>query len=85
MEHFIGQTGPVKTTVTGVEMFKKMLDHGEVTVLKVDQSIFLPDVYSALTSPCAQAGDNVGLLLRGLKRGDVQRGQVSMSYSRLNL
>uniref|UniRef100_A0ACD6AAN8 Uncharacterized protein n=1 Tax=Avena sativa TaxID=4498 RepID=A0ACD6AAN8_AVESA len=45
------ETGPVKTTVTGVEMFKKMLDHGE-------------------------AGDNVGLLLRGLKRGDVQRGQV---------
>nr|XP_010909252.1 elongation factor Tu, mitochondrial [Elaeis guineensis] len=45
------QGGPVKTTVTGVEMFKKVLDHG-------------------------QAGDNVGLLLRGLKRGDVQRGQV---------
>ncbi|CAA7393153.1 unnamed protein product [Spirodela intermedia] len=45
------QGGPFKTTVTGVEMFKKILDHG-------------------------QAGDNVGLLLRGLKRGDVQRGQV---------
>ncbi|XP_078176448.1 GTP binding Elongation factor Tu family protein [Carex rostrata] len=45
------QGGPIKTTVTGVEMFKKMLDNG-------------------------QAGDNVGLLLRGLKRGDVQRGQV---------
>ncbi|CAL9116457.1 unnamed protein product [Musa acuminata var. zebrina] len=45
------QSGPLKTTVTGVEMFKKILDHG-------------------------QAGDNVGLLLRGLKRGDVQRGQV---------
>ncbi|KAH0462564.1 hypothetical protein IEQ34_010139 [Dendrobium chrysotoxum] len=45
------QGGPLKTTVTGVEMFKKILDHG-------------------------QAGDNVGLLLRGLKRGDVQRGQV---------
>ncbi|XP_074286832.1 elongation factor Tu, mitochondrial [Silene latifolia] len=43
--------GPLKTTVTGVEMFKKILDHGE-------------------------AGDNVGLLLRGLKREDVQRGQV---------
>ncbi|KAB2600769.1 elongation factor Tu [Pyrus ussuriensis x Pyrus communis] len=37
--------------VTGVEMFKKILDHG-------------------------QAGDNVGLLLRGLKREDIQRGQV---------
>lgn len=46
------QSGPLKTTVTGVEMFKKILDHGE-------------------------AGDNVGLLLRGLKRGDVQRGQVA--------
>ncbi|XP_072965894.1 elongation factor Tu, mitochondrial [Typha angustifolia] len=45
------QGGPIKTTVTGVEMFKKILDNG-------------------------QAGDNVGLLLRGLKRGDVQRGQV---------
>ncbi|KAH9730006.1 elongation factor Tu [Citrus sinensis] len=43
--------GPsLKTTVTGVEMFKKILDRGE-------------------------AGDNVGLLLRGLKREDVQRGQ----------
>ncbi|XP_058201525.1 elongation factor Tu, mitochondrial-like [Rhododendron vialii] len=43
--------GPLKTTVTGVEMFKKILDRG-------------------------QAGDNVGLLLRGLKRAEVQRGQV---------
>lgn len=42
---------PVKSTVTGVEMFKKQLDRG-------------------------QAGDNVGLLLRGLKREDIQRGQV---------
>ena len=39
------------TTITGVEMFRKLLDRGE-------------------------AGDNVGLLLRGLKRDDVQRGQV---------
>ena len=39
-----------KTTVTGVEMFRKLLDEG-------------------------QAGDNVGLLLRGTKREDVQRGQ----------
>ena len=38
-----------------------------------------------LTTPCVQAGDNVGLLLRGLKRGDVQRGQVRMPYSKLNL
>ncbi|XP_050236400.1 elongation factor Tu, mitochondrial [Mercurialis annua] len=45
------QGAPLKTTVTGVEMFKKILDNG-------------------------QAGDNVGLLLRGLKREDVQRGQV---------
>jgi elongation factor Tu len=39
------------TTVTGVEMFRKLLDEG-------------------------QAGDNVGLLLRGVKREDVERGQV---------
>ncbi|MBA0687907.1 hypothetical protein Goari_005726, partial [Gossypium aridum] len=45
------QGAPLKTTVTGVEMFKKILDQG-------------------------QAGDNVGLLLRGLKRDDVQRGMV---------
>ncbi|XVF21824.1 hypothetical protein REPUB_Repub12eG0123100 [Reevesia pubescens] len=45
------QGAPLKTTVTGVEMFKKLLDQG-------------------------QAGDNVGLLLRGLKREDVQRGMV---------
>ncbi|KAI7752374.1 hypothetical protein M8C21_032637 [Ambrosia artemisiifolia] len=43
--------GSKKTTVTGVEMFKKSLDHGE-------------------------AGDNVGLLLRGISRTDIQRGQV---------
>ncbi|KAJ6329234.1 hypothetical protein OIU77_010832 [Salix suchowensis] len=47
----LSKDGPKKTTVTGVEMFKKLLDQG-------------------------QAGDNVGLLLRGLKREDVQRGQV---------
>jgi elongation factor Tu len=40
-----------KTTVTGVEMFKKLLDEG-------------------------QAGDNVGCLLRGIERDDVERGQV---------
>jgi elongation factor Tu len=39
------------TTITGVEMFRKLLDEG-------------------------QAGDNVGLLLRGLKREDIERGQV---------
>jgi elongation factor Tu len=39
------------TTVTGVEMFRKILDEG-------------------------RAGDNVGLLLRGIKREDVERGQV---------
>ena len=40
-----------KTTVTGVEMFRKTLDEG-------------------------RAGDNVGLLLRGVKREDIERGQV---------
>jgi elongation factor Tu len=47
----IGLTETRKTTVTGVEMFKKLLDEG-------------------------QAGDNVGCLLRGIERDDVQRGQV---------
>jgi elongation factor Tu len=42
---------PVKTTVTGVEMFRKLLDKGV-------------------------AGDNVGCLLRGVKREDIERGQV---------
>lgn len=47
----IGLRPTQKTTVTGIEMFRKLLDEG-------------------------QAGDNVGLLLRGLKREDVERGQV---------
>lgn len=47
----IGLKDTVKTTVTGVEMFKKLLDEG-------------------------QAGDNIGALLRGLKREDIERGQV---------
>ncbi|MFN8615654.1 MAG: elongation factor Tu [Dehalococcoidia bacterium] len=47
----IGIAETRKTTVTGVEMFKKLLDEG-------------------------QAGDNVGCLLRGVERDDVQRGQV---------
>lgn len=47
----VGIRDTQKTTVTGVEMFKKLLDQG-------------------------QAGDNVGLLLRGIKREDVERGQV---------
>jgi len=47
----IGIRPTVKTTVTGVEMFRKLLDSGE-------------------------AGDNVGALLRGTKREDVERGQV---------
>ncbi len=47
----IGLKDTVKTTVTGVEMFRKLLDSGE-------------------------AGDNVGALLRGTKREDVERGQV---------
>jgi elongation factor Tu len=42
---------PMKTTVTGVEMFRKLLDEG-------------------------RAGDNVGCLLRGVKREDIERGQV---------
>jgi elongation factor Tu len=47
----VGIRATVKRVVTGVEMFKKLLDEG-------------------------QAGDNVGLLLRGTERTDVERGQV---------
>ncbi|MEX1099504.1 MAG: elongation factor Tu [Bacteriovoracaceae bacterium] len=46
----VGIRDATKTTITGVEMFRKLLDRGE-------------------------AGDNVGLLLRGTKRDDVERGQ----------
>ena len=47
----VGLKATTKTTCTGVEMFRKLLDQG-------------------------QAGDNVGVLLRGTKREDVERGQV---------
>jgi elongation factor Tu len=47
----IHATAPIKTTVTGIEMFRKLLDEG-------------------------RAGENVGLLLRGVKREEVERGQV---------
>jgi elongation factor Tu len=47
----VGIRDTVKTTCTGVEMFRKLLDQGE-------------------------AGDNVGILLRGTKREEVERGQV---------
>jgi elongation factor Tu len=47
----VGLRATTKTTVTGVEMFRKLLDQGE-------------------------AGDNIGALLRGTKREDVERGQV---------
>ncbi|MEQ1438471.1 elongation factor Tu [Fontimonas sp. SYSU GA230001] len=48
-----------KTTITGVEMFRKLLDQG-------------------------QAGDNVGLLLRGTKKEDVERGQVVCKPGSIN-
>ena len=47
----VGIKDTTKTTVTGVEMFRKLLDEG-------------------------RAGDNVGILLRGTKREDIERGQV---------
>ena len=47
----VGIKETTKTTVTGVEMFRKLLDQGE-------------------------AGDNVGILLRGTKRDEIERGQV---------
>jgi elongation factor Tu len=47
----VGLRDTTKTTVTGVEMFRKLLDQG-------------------------QAGDNIGALLRGIKRDEIERGQV---------
>jgi elongation factor Tu len=47
----VGIKDTTSTTVTGVEMFRKLLDQG-------------------------QAGDNIGALLRGVKRTDIERGQV---------
>ena len=47
----VGIKDTVKTTITDIEMFRKLLDQG-------------------------QAGDNVGLLLRGTKKEDIERGQV---------
>ncbi|KAB0663279.1 elongation factor Tu, partial [Oryzomonas japonica] len=47
----VGIKATAKTTVTGVEMFRKLLDEG-------------------------RAGDNIGALLRGVKREDIERGQV---------
>ena len=47
----VGMNSKLQTVITGVEMFRKMLDQ-------------------------AQAGDNVGLLLRGIQRNEIERGQV---------
>ena len=55
----IGIKDTVKTTCTGVEMFRKLLDEG-------------------------RAGENVGVLLRGTKREDVERGQVLAKPGSIN-
>ncbi len=55
----VGIKATTSTTVTGVEMFRKLLDQG-------------------------QAGDNVGVLLRGTKRDDVERGQVLAKPGSIN-
>jgi elongation factor Tu len=55
----VGVKDTVKTTVTGVEMFRKLLDEG-------------------------RAGDNVGILLRGTKREDIERGQVLAKPGSIN-
>jgi len=55
----VGIKDTTKTTVTGVEMFRKLLDQGE-------------------------AGDNVGVLLRGTKRDEVERGQVLAKPGSIN-
>jgi elongation factor Tu len=55
----VGLRATIKTTCTGVEMFRKLLDEG-------------------------QAGDNVGILLRGTKREEVERGQVLAKPGTIN-
>jgi elongation factor Tu len=55
----VGIRDTTTTTVTGVEMFRKLLDQG-------------------------QAGDNIGALLRGIKRDDVERGQVLSKPKSIN-
>ncbi|MEL7172976.1 MAG: elongation factor Tu [Pseudomonadota bacterium] len=55
----VGIKETAKTTVTGVEMFRKLLDQG-------------------------QAGDNVGVLVRGIKREEVERGQVLCKPGSIN-
>jgi elongation factor Tu len=55
----VGIKDTTKTTCTGVEMFRKLLDQGE-------------------------AGDNVGVLLRGTKREEVERGQVLAKPGSIN-
>jgi len=55
----VGIKDTVKSTCTGVEMFRKLLDEG-------------------------RAGDNVGILLRGVKREDVERGQVLAKPGSIN-
>jgi elongation factor Tu len=55
----VGLKPSKKTVVTGVEMFRKMLDQG-------------------------QAGDNVGLLIRGIEREDIERGQVIAKPGSIN-
>jgi elongation factor Tu len=52
-------SGTKKTTITGIEMFRKLLDEG-------------------------QAGDNAGLLLRGTKKDEVERGQVVAKPGTIN-
>lgn len=55
----VGIKDTTKTTVTGVEMFRKLLDEG-------------------------QAGDNIGALLRGVKREEIERGQVLAAPGTIN-
>ena len=55
----VGINDTTETTVTGIEMFRKILDYGE-------------------------AGENVGVLLRGVKRHDVERGQVLAKPKSIN-
>ena len=77
-----------KTVVTGIEMFRKLLDQAEAGVLHLNEEVEIAglkeetkktvvtgiEMFRKLLDE-AQAGDNIGALLRGVQRTDIQRGQ----------
>jgi elongation factor Tu len=102
----VGYTPTQKTVITGVEMFKKLLDEGragdnvglllrgtkkeevERGIVKVGEEVEIVGIRDTTKTIVTgvemfrklldqgQAGDNIGVLLRGTKKDDVERGQV---------